>query len=144
MRKELQCLRLFSDSDSACGFGGNDSVERFWSDYKHKSCAGMVLSGFAGGLRAGSDRNLRAEDVDRADRRTDRRSTPDSAPILLLDDIFDKLDAHRVEKIVELVSGSRFGQIFITDTNRDHLDQILSGTTLDYKIFHVENGEIHS
>jgi DNA replication and repair protein RecF len=71
-----------------------------------------------------------------------RRSTPDSAPILLLDDIFDKLDAHRVEKIVELVSGSRFGQIFITDTNRDHLDQILSAGRFDYKLFKVENGEI--
>ena len=71
-----------------------------------------------------------------------RRSTPDSAPILLLDDIFDKLDAHRVEKIVELVSGSRFGQIFITDTNRDHLDQILQQGHFDHRLFHVEDGRI--
>ena len=67
-----------------------------------------------------------------------------TTPILLLDDIFDKLDANRVEQIVRLVSSDSFGQIFITDTNRDHLDQILSGTpNLDYKIFHVENGEIN-
>src|ERR1035437_627854 len=43
-------------------------------------------------------------------------------PILLLDDIFDKLDSSRVEQIVKLVSDNNFGQIFITDTNREHLD----------------------
>ena len=63
-------------------------------------------------------------------------------PILLLDDIFDKLDAERVEQIVRLVSGDAFGQIFITDTNRDHLDQILQSSALVYKIFYVDNGEI--
>ena len=61
--------------------------------------------------------------------------------MLLLDDIFDKLDADRVEQIVRIVSGDGFGQIFITDTNRDHLDQILKHTALDYKIFHMNNGE---
>ena len=71
-----------------------------------------------------------------------RRTASHSAPLLLLDDIFDKLDAQRVEKIVSLVSGDSFGQIFITDTNRDHLDQILSHTVHDYKIFHVENGDV--
>ena len=64
-------------------------------------------------------------------------------PLLLLDDIFDKLDADRVEQIVQLVAGDQFGQIFITDTNRDHLDQILSRGHFDYKLYHVENGEIH-
>ncbi len=63
-------------------------------------------------------------------------------PLLLLDDIFDKLDATRVEKIVQLVSGPGFGQIFITDTNRDHLDQILSQGNFDHRLFHVKNGEI--
>jgi DNA replication and repair protein RecF len=71
-----------------------------------------------------------------------RRTTSQTTPLLLLDDIFDKLDAQRVEQIVRLVSSDSFGQIFITDTNRDHLDQILAGSTLDYRIFHVENGEI--
>lgn len=65
-----------------------------------------------------------------------------ATPILLLDDIFDKLDAQRVEAIVQLVSGDNFGQIFITDTNRDHLDRILHNSDKDYKIFSVENGEI--
>ena len=67
-----------------------------------------------------------------------------SKPLLLLDDIFDKLDSQRVEKIVALVSGDEFGQIFITDTNRDHLDQILKQSSHDYRIFQVENGEINS
>ncbi len=71
-----------------------------------------------------------------------KRTASKTTPLLLLDDIFDKLDAERVEQIVRLVSGDAFGQIFITDTNRDHLDQILRNSALDYKIFEVDNGEI--
>lgn len=63
-----------------------------------------------------------------------------TTPILLLDDIFDKLDATRVEEIVKLVSSGNYGQTFITDTNREHLDSILSASTVDYKLFTVENG----
>ncbi|WP_321279055.1 DNA replication/repair protein RecF [Marinifilum fragile] len=63
-------------------------------------------------------------------------------PILLLDDIFDKLDSNRVEQIVRLVSEERFGQIFISDTNRDHLDEILSGSALEYQLFVIDNGAI--
>ena len=71
-----------------------------------------------------------------------KRTNGGNTPILLLDDIFDKLDASRVEQIVTLVAGEEFGQIFITDTNREHLDQILAATSHDYKIFHVEDGEV--
>ena len=71
-------------------------------------------------------------------KKTNSRTTP----ILLLDDIFDKLDAARVEQIVRIVGGEDFGQIFITDTNRDHLDKILHHYDFDYKIFSVERGEI--
>ena len=73
-----------------------------------------------------------------------RRTNGGNTPILLLDDIFDKLDASRVEQIVTLVAGEEFGQIFITDTNRSHLDQILAASSHDYKIFHVDDGEINS
>ena len=72
-----------------------------------------------------------------------KRTNTQTTPLLLLDDIFDKLDADRVEQIVKLVASDEFGQIFITDTNREHLDQILSRTSHDYQIFHVENGNIH-
>ena len=63
-------------------------------------------------------------------------------PLLLLDDIFDKLDAQRVEQIVSLVAEDKFGQIFITDTNREHLDRILERSSGDYKIFQVKAGVI--
>ena len=72
-----------------------------------------------------------------------KRTASQTTPLLLLDDIIDKLDAERVEQIVRLVSSDSFGQIFITDTNRDHLDQILRSSALDYRIFHVENGKIN-
>lgn len=65
-----------------------------------------------------------------------------TTPLLLLDDIFDKLDAQRVEQIVKLVSSEEYGQIFVTDTNREHLDTILSESGFDYKLFHVAAGEI--
>lgn len=64
------------------------------------------------------------------------------SPLLLLDDIFDKLDASRVKKIIELVSKETFGQIFITDTNREHLDSILSSLGQEAAIFHIENGAV--
>ena len=66
-----------------------------------------------------------------------------SKPILLLDDIFDRLDSERVERIVEMVQGDEFGQIFITDTDREHLTEILKPNE-NAKIFHVEGGRILS
>ena len=63
-------------------------------------------------------------------------------PILLLDDIFDKLDAARVAEIIKLVSDDSFGQIFITDTNRKYLDEILLAMEHDYALFKVEQGEV--
>jgi len=63
-------------------------------------------------------------------------------PLLLLDDIFDKLDSQRVENIVELVSEESFGQIFITDTNRENLDLILNKMNGSHKIFNVKGGVI--
>ena len=71
-----------------------------------------------------------------------RRTGSQTNPLLLLDDIFDKLDAERVEQIVRLVSEDNFGQIFITDTNREHLDQILMCMGGDYRLFHVKGGEV--
>ncbi|MBN1926545.1 MAG: DNA replication/repair protein RecF [Prolixibacteraceae bacterium] len=63
-------------------------------------------------------------------------------PILLLDDIFDKLDSKRVEKIIELVSDDQFGQIFITDTNREHLEKIVGSIPSEHKIFRITDGKI--
>ena len=69
-----------------------------------------------------------------------KKTGSNSTPLLLLDDIFDKLDASRVEQIVKLVAGDSFGQIFITDTNRDHLDKILKKIEREYRVFSVEDG----
>ena len=71
------------------------------------------------------------------------QQTGHTTPILLLDDIFDRLDAHRVEEIVKLVSGSGFGQIFLSDTNRESLDRILVRTHNDAHIYSVVDGEIN-
>jgi DNA replication and repair protein RecF len=63
------------------------------------------------------------------------------SPILLLDDIFDKFDAERVEQIIRLVGNHRFGQIFITDTHQNRLKDILSSHKTDYKLFRIaDNG----
>ncbi|HBE39916.1 MAG TPA: DNA replication and repair protein RecF [Bacteroidales bacterium] len=63
-------------------------------------------------------------------------------PILLLDDIFDKFDAERVEQIIKLVGNSRFGQIFITDTHRSRLNEILASHDTDYKLFIISNNNV--
>ncbi|MGB0892588.1 MAG: DNA replication/repair protein RecF [Flavobacteriaceae bacterium] len=56
-------------------------------------------------------------------------------PILLLDDIFDKLDEHRVAQIIDLVNNDEFGQIFITDTHSDRTEKVLERTNKEYQIF---------
>lgn len=64
-------------------------------------------------------------------------------PILLLDDIFDRLDAMRVGRIISIVSdNANFGQVFITDVDRNHIDGILEGSGQDYKVFTVSNGDV--
>lgn len=68
------------------------------------------------------------------------RQATSRAPLLLLDDIFDKLDARRVERIMHMVQDPCFGQIFITDTNRKHLDEIMIMAGDDYKLWNVNNG----
>ncbi|MDR2040445.1 MAG: DNA replication/repair protein RecF [Bacteroidales bacterium] len=59
------------------------------------------------------------------------------APILLLDDIFDKFDTSRVSHIVKLVADKKFGQIFITDTGREHIEDILKTTGSEYQLFEI-------
>jgi len=64
------------------------------------------------------------------------------SPILLLDDVFDKFDAERVEQIIRLVGNQRFGQIFITDTHQNRLQDILSSHKTDYKLFKIAGNGI--
>lgn len=58
-------------------------------------------------------------------------------PILLFDDIFDKLDEARVGKIVEMVNNDDFGQLFISDTHPDRTEAIVKSTHQSYKIFNL-------
>lgn len=62
------------------------------------------------------------------------KSVTKSTPILLLDDIFDKLDEKRVTKLIHLVNDSHFGQIFISDTNADRTEALIKQTHKTYKI----------
>jgi len=63
-------------------------------------------------------------------------------PILLLDDIFDKLDGQRVEALLNLLQQQNYGQIFITDTEMDRMQFVLNGLTVDKKFFTVDGGKI--
>lgn len=58
-------------------------------------------------------------------------------PILLLDDIFDKLDEHRVAQIIDLVNNDEFGQIFITDTHTERTEKALKIGNNSYEIFNL-------
>ena len=64
-------------------------------------------------------------------------------PILLLDDLFDKLDMTRVEYLLSLVAGETFGQIFITDSNKVRINQILARVDSTAKSFEVQGGTYH-
>jgi DNA replication and repair protein RecF len=63
------------------------------------------------------------------------------APIMLLDDIFDKLDMQRVKNLISVVSMGNFGQIFLTDSNKVRVDLLLQETSMEHKVFEVQNGE---
>lgn len=63
-------------------------------------------------------------------------------PVLLLDDIFDKLDHTRVERLMRLVSDQFFGQVLVTDTDRKRVETILADNNLPSRIFKVSSGSV--
>ena len=63
-------------------------------------------------------------------------------PLLLLDDLFDKLDEQRLARLIDLTSGSEFGQIFITDCNRERIVSLLNRCGLEFRLFVVDEGEV--
>jgi DNA replication and repair protein RecF len=63
-------------------------------------------------------------------------------PILLLDDIFDKLDEKRISKLMEMVAQETFGQLFITDARPERTKKIFEHIAGDIRIFHVNDGVI--
>jgi DNA replication and repair protein RecF len=64
------------------------------------------------------------------------------SPLLLLDDIFDKLDDKRVRKLMEMVSQETFGQIFVSDTHPERIKRIFEEISAEIKVFVVENGAV--
>ena len=65
-------------------------------------------------------------------------------PILLLDDIFDKLDDNRIHRLITLVAAGTFGQLFITDARPDRTRTILTEAGIKARIFTIENGTFTS
>jgi DNA replication and repair protein RecF len=65
-------------------------------------------------------------------------------PLLLLDDIFDKLDENRITKLMQLVSDHEFGQVFITDASTSRVEQIFSRINVDLKLFKVNGGQVNA
>ncbi len=63
-------------------------------------------------------------------------------PYLLLDDIFDKLDEERLNQLITLISGSQFGQVFITDTQKSRIEPLIKKTGVEYRIFEINQGMI--
>jgi DNA replication and repair protein RecF len=65
-------------------------------------------------------------------------------PLLLLDDVYDKLDEERFTKLLETVSGDSFGQVFITDTHLERIENLMNKKQIENKIFSVGNGNATS
>ena len=65
------------------------------------------------------------------------KSSQSVAPILLLDDIFDKLDADRVGRLLQLLTEQQFGQVFLTDTDRERVVRVIEGLQIEKKIIEV-------
>jgi DNA replication and repair protein RecF len=66
-----------------------------------------------------------------------RQKDADRLPLLLLDDIFDKLDAERVQNLLHIVTADDFGQIFITDTNANRLTDLLQNLRRNYTLWQI-------
>jgi len=63
-------------------------------------------------------------------------------PILLLDDIFDKLDDHRIGKLLDLIKSDEFGQLFLTDARPDRTTQLLQDSSIEADSFLIDKGKI--
>lgn len=63
-------------------------------------------------------------------------------PILLLDDVFDKLDMERVRQLIHLVGSDRFGQVFLTDTQQGRVESIFENTDIEHAVFTISENNI--
>ena len=72
------------------------------------------------------------------------KSETGRSPLILLDDVFDKLDKTRVENLIDICANKLNSQIFISDTDSDRVTRCLDELKLDYKHFKIEDGELVS
>ena len=63
-------------------------------------------------------------------------------PILLLDDVHDKLDEHRIKHLIDMISSSEFGQVFITDTSKERIQKLFKKTDIEINMYKVKSGNI--
>ncbi|MDZ7877559.1 MAG: DNA replication and repair protein RecF [Saprospiraceae bacterium] len=98
-------------------------------------------------LNAHNELELRTElDIEKELKWTDKVSLNfvelENKPLLLLDDIFDKLDAQRVQNLLQLIVSQQFGQIFITDTHIERIEKLGRDLRIDFKKFEINNGVV--
>lgn len=70
------------------------------------------------------------------------RNLLNTKPILLLDDVFDKLDHERVKHLMKLVSDHEFGQVFISDTDADRIEKVFKEIDIERFVFEVKGGAV--
>ena len=70
------------------------------------------------------------------------KTAKDRQPLLLLDDVFDKLDPKRVSQLIDYILAGDFGQLFISDTDSNRIQRILDAQKVDPSIFHIVNGMV--
>ena len=63
-------------------------------------------------------------------------------PIILLDDIFDKLDDHRIQKLTEMIEHHDFGQVFLTDARPERSIKFLEKLNIEWKAIEIKNGTL--
>ena len=117
-----------------------DRVLRFTSDGPHRDDIDLTLNGMPLRRTASQGQQKTYTISLRLAQYVFTAEATGLKPLLLLDDIFDKLDASRVEAIMRVVAEPSFGQIFITDTNRKHLDEILGHIPAAHALWTVRDG----
>lgn len=120
-----------------------DMILGYTSVGVHRDDLGMTLDGFAVRKEASQGQKKSFLIALRFAQYKILKQLCNTEPILLLDDLFDKLDSRRVSNIIRFVSSSDFGQIFITDTAQNRLDNMLQEYCgSEYKLFEVDNGMV--
>ena len=113
LEEMLDAIKYVNESDDIEFLIGNYPIKKFGSQGQQKS--------FLIALKLAQYEVLKAKSG--------------NSPILLLDDIFDKLDSKRVKQIIKMVNDSNFGQLFISDTDAKRTENVVKSAHDNYEIF---------